>query len=306
MQTKPLVSVGIPTYNRPLGLRRTLECITSQTYHNLEIIISDNASPDPEVEQVAKEFQKQDARIRHYRQEENKGPAHNFLFVLKQASGKYFMWAADDDEWVNYYIDELAGLLESPTMASYVAANFEAQYTDQNGMRFDFFPEGAPFYNFENAMPYERLRHILEFNYGNIIYSLYRRDSLTINGIIFVENEIPFLLQIIRQGNWKVLPKIGFYKKTTKPTYLQAKWEMEGGYLNNANQYPLYKRGLTFASTLKRTWKYHHHALQNIYKVVDTMTIDKQQRVALKNLAWRLTWRHYLQLSGGYKQKRSI
>jgi len=26
----PLVSVGVPTYNRPEGLRRTLECITGQ------------------------------------------------------------------------------------------------------------------------------------------------------------------------------------------------------------------------------------------------------------------------------------
>ncbi|MBU4370171.1 glycosyltransferase [Patescibacteria group bacterium] len=43
-----LVSVGIPTYNRPESLRRTLECITSQTYKNLEIIISDNCSPNQE------------------------------------------------------------------------------------------------------------------------------------------------------------------------------------------------------------------------------------------------------------------
>jgi len=33
----PLISVGIPTYNRPEGLERTLQQITSQTYKNLEI-----------------------------------------------------------------------------------------------------------------------------------------------------------------------------------------------------------------------------------------------------------------------------
>lgn len=31
--TEPLVNVGIPTYNRPEGLRRALECITGQTYY---------------------------------------------------------------------------------------------------------------------------------------------------------------------------------------------------------------------------------------------------------------------------------
>ena len=34
-----VVSVGIPTFNRPDGLRQTLECITVQTYKNLEIIV---------------------------------------------------------------------------------------------------------------------------------------------------------------------------------------------------------------------------------------------------------------------------
>ena len=38
IENQPLVSVGIPTYNRPEGLRQTLDCITFQTYKNLEII----------------------------------------------------------------------------------------------------------------------------------------------------------------------------------------------------------------------------------------------------------------------------
>jgi len=37
IETTPLVSVGIPTYNRPDGLRRTLECITNQSYEFLLI-----------------------------------------------------------------------------------------------------------------------------------------------------------------------------------------------------------------------------------------------------------------------------
>lgn len=94
---QPLVSVGIPTYNRPDGLKRTLECILAQTYTNLEILVSDNASPNPEVEKIAREFASRDSRIIYYRQEENKGAVFNFKFVLKQAHGKFFMWAADDD-----------------------------------------------------------------------------------------------------------------------------------------------------------------------------------------------------------------
>ena len=95
-EKQPLVNVGIPTYNRPEGLRRTLECITNQTYKNLEIIVSDNCSSDTEVQKVAEEFVNKDNSIQYFRQEENKGAGFNLKFVLKEATGEYFMWAADN------------------------------------------------------------------------------------------------------------------------------------------------------------------------------------------------------------------
>ena len=52
----PLVSVGIPTFNRPEGLRRTLRLICNQTYRNLEILVSDNASPRSETQKIVQGF----------------------------------------------------------------------------------------------------------------------------------------------------------------------------------------------------------------------------------------------------------
>lgn len=88
---QPLVIVGIPTYNSPDGLKSTLESILAQMYTNLEIIISDNASPDPQVELVIKGFQEKDSRIKYFKQEKNKDAGFNFQFVLKQATGDYFL-----------------------------------------------------------------------------------------------------------------------------------------------------------------------------------------------------------------------
>lgn len=42
----PLVSIGVPTYNRAAFLRQSLEMIRAQDYPNLEINISDNHSDD--------------------------------------------------------------------------------------------------------------------------------------------------------------------------------------------------------------------------------------------------------------------
>lgn len=100
----PLVTVGIPTYNRPEGLRRTLECITGQTYRNLEIIISDNCSPNPDAEIVGRKFVAKDPRVQYFRQKENTG-GYNFQFLIEKATGEYFMWAADDDEWLPEFIE---------------------------------------------------------------------------------------------------------------------------------------------------------------------------------------------------------
>jgi glycosyltransferase involved in cell wall biosynthesis len=296
-----LVSVGIPTYNRPAGLRRTLDYITAQTYQNLEIIVSDNASPDPEVENVAREFTNRDNRIRYYRQEENKGAGFNFKFVLQQAHGEYFMWAADDDKWENFYIDQLVVSLAS-LGKGFIAANLEAQYIDENGHPFEFFAEGKSFYAFDSEVRYKRLEQILRHNYGNLVYSLYRAEVLQKQNFIFVENEVPFLLQIIQHGNWKVLPSVGFYKKTTQPTYLQARWEMEGGYLNlDSAKQPLADKVRNFLYG----FPYHKNALISILKSIDSLNLERNDRLRLQQLTRQLIWKHLLQVSVGYKRKPS-
>ena len=95
----PLVSVGIPTYNRAESLKKTITSVINQTYSNLEIIISDNASTDS-TQQVCEEFCQLDPRITYIRQPKNFGAGNNFRFVLEKAQGEYFMWLGDDD-WID-------------------------------------------------------------------------------------------------------------------------------------------------------------------------------------------------------------
>lgn len=101
MENLPLVSVGIPTYNRPELLRQALTSLKKQTYKNLEIIVSDNATPGEDVQGVIAEFQEQGLPIIFFKQTENIGPENNFIFVLQQASGEFFFWMADDDQLIS-------------------------------------------------------------------------------------------------------------------------------------------------------------------------------------------------------------
>jgi len=114
MDSKPLVSVGLPTYNRAPGLKRAIESVLDQDYSNFELVISDNASTD-ETEALCLEFQRHDNRVHYLRQQTNQGPIANFQAVFDQAQGQFFMWLGDDD-WLdhNYISRCVAYLREHP------------------------------------------------------------------------------------------------------------------------------------------------------------------------------------------------
>ena len=117
----PLVTVGIPTYNRAKGLERTLQCIQQQTYTNLEIIVSDNASTDTDVLSLLQKAAAADSRVKFFVQEKNISIVPNFQFLLDQAGGKYFLWAADDDQWDANFIEVCVKGLEENEDAVLIA-----------------------------------------------------------------------------------------------------------------------------------------------------------------------------------------
>jgi glycosyltransferase involved in cell wall biosynthesis len=100
---QPLVSIGIPTYNRADEyLSQALESAVNQTYKNIEIIVSDNCSTD-NTEQVVKGLKA--SNIRYFRQDINVTSNENFNFCLNQAKGDYFLLLHDDDLIDNDFVE---------------------------------------------------------------------------------------------------------------------------------------------------------------------------------------------------------
>jgi glycosyltransferase involved in cell wall biosynthesis len=108
---KPLVSIGVPIYNAEKFLVERINSLIHQTHKNIEIIISDNASTDT-TEKICKKFAEKDVRIKYIRQKNNMGAMWNFMFVLENANGKYFTWAAADDLISPEYIEKCILILE--------------------------------------------------------------------------------------------------------------------------------------------------------------------------------------------------
>jgi abequosyltransferase len=95
---RPLLTIAIPTYKRGELLSQLLDVLVPQimSHPEVELIISDNASPDGTSE-VVQRFIDAGLPVRYHRHPENVGPDANFIFCLKQASGKYFWLCGDDD-----------------------------------------------------------------------------------------------------------------------------------------------------------------------------------------------------------------
>ena len=71
-ETAPKVSIGLPVYNGADYLRTALESIVGQTFADIEITISDNASTD-DTQRICEEFADRDSRIRYSRNRVNEG-----------------------------------------------------------------------------------------------------------------------------------------------------------------------------------------------------------------------------------------
>lgn len=108
----PLVSVGIPTYNRSDQLERAVRSVLAQEDARVEVVISDDGSSDATGD-VLDRLAAEDARVRFVRQAQNLGHARNFGEVFAMARGEYFMWLSDDDELEPAYVRRCVETLRS-------------------------------------------------------------------------------------------------------------------------------------------------------------------------------------------------
>jgi glycosyltransferase involved in cell wall biosynthesis len=114
----PLVSVGIPTFNRLIMLRRAVESVLAQDYPNLEVVISDNASTDG-TPTWCEEIARRDRRVRFVRQPTNVGAFANFARVFELSRGGLYMVLGDDDWLDPSYVSRCSNvLLADPELAT--------------------------------------------------------------------------------------------------------------------------------------------------------------------------------------------
>jgi hypothetical protein len=168
-----LVSVGIPTFNRAAKLARAAESVLRQTHAEIELVISDNASPD-DTERLCRELAARDGRVRYLRAPANRGPTANFNTVIGEMRGDYVMLLSDDDWLEESYVERcLDALLADParSLVSGRARYLDGERTAHLGLLSEL----------RSPDPGTRvLDYLRNVDENGLFYGLSRRDTLRV------------------------------------------------------------------------------------------------------------------------------
>jgi len=205
-QVYPLVSIGIPAYNRSKGIERALDSVWLQYYPNLEIIVSDNCSSD-NTREVISEITKCHRELVYYRQPINIGMIPNFEFVLRKATGKYFMWLADDDALEEGVLLKYVTFLEEHPKYSLVSGQIKYWLGNNQDLR----EKGFTFEQKSSSL--RVIGYYSKVVYGGMIHGLMRRElTKSISLRQAIGNDYHFIANLAYLGEIKHFDFIGYHK----------------------------------------------------------------------------------------------
>ena len=170
-----------------------------QTFLDFELIISDDGSTDA-TEEICREYEESDSRVRYYRQPKNFGmPVKNFQFTLTQAIGEYFMFASHDDYWSKDFIEKMVMILNADKECSLAFSDYKISNLQGEG-------EILISVSSSNSMsPYIRyLSRIIEIQ-PVLIFGMFRRNLIEIQDLKFFDFfEVNFGILMALRGKIRI------------------------------------------------------------------------------------------------------
>lgn len=218
----PRVSIGMPVWDAEQFLEEALDCLLAQTFGDLELTISDNASTD-RTEQICRKYQAKDRRVHYYRNETNSGAAFNFNRVFRLSKGEYFKWASYDDLCAEEYLARCVEVLDHNP--STVLCYPRTIIIDENGREtkkyFDQFSLSA-------AQPSERFKHYHKLvRHGHEchpIFGLIRANTLRRTSLIgsYVSSDLVLLGELALHGEFYEIPEWLFFRRNHPQTTIRT------------------------------------------------------------------------------------
>jgi len=202
----------MPIYNEARFLRAALDALLAQTFTNIELVISDNASSD-ETGDICREIAARDVRVRYHRNDRNIGAAANFDHVIKLASGRYVLAAGGHDLWAPDLLERSVAVLEERPDA--VVGVAECQWIDGSGQ-----PLACRF-GFSDTSGMSSVERFFTVLWGNMhpILGLIRTDALrrTSGFRSCMGADLLLLSELALIGDFVFVPDTRWYRREIRP-----------------------------------------------------------------------------------------
>ena len=159
-----IVSIIMPAYNSAGTLVDAVSSVLEQTYENIELLISDDASTD-DTPEICQTLASRDRRVRVISNPSNLGALKTRLKAVKEAKGEWIAFLDSDDLWrPDKLLKQLA--LRDDTGCDLV-------YTDSSFID-------------ENGRPFEWIMHVPE----RIQYRQLLRQNIISNSSVLVKKDL--------------------------------------------------------------------------------------------------------------------
>jgi glycosyltransferase involved in cell wall biosynthesis len=214
MTTSPRVLFGMPAYNRPDALPRTLESLLSQTYTDFALLIVDDR-PSPEVRGIVETYMALDSRITYESNPLRLGMIGNWRKAFTRGREihpgiEYFAWVSDHDVWHPRWLEVLIGELDGHS-------NVVMAYPQMQRM-FPHERRSITRISQTAGMPSRvaRMRTaIAEMTAGNGIYGLFRVATLEQAGVFraVLMPDRQLLVELSLLGEFRHVSEILWYRE---------------------------------------------------------------------------------------------
>lgn len=177
----PLVSIMIPTYNRPEYFQLALESALNQTYPHIEIVIGDD-STDDRTEKLIQPYLQKHGNIRYVRNETNLGQFKNDLQLMEMSAGKYVNFLMDDDLFHPEKIEKMMHYMMNDLDHQISLVTSRRRIIDRNGAEVESESLSPEVFNQDTMTDGRELADIILKNNWNILGEpttvLFRKNDL--------------------------------------------------------------------------------------------------------------------------------
>lgn len=226
MEHRAKITIGLPVYNGEKFLSESLDSLVGQSFHEIDLLISDNTSSDT-TEAICRSHAERDRRIRYVRQPENLGAVGNFDYVFQHRAAPYFMWAAHDDLWEKDFIKDGIEAIERENSCfafpTFRLVNIKDKKWDYREAKlFEFISHESADHRVLNYLNLHPFSHN-----ANIIYSIFKEDSL--DALLKkqdISSGILFGSLLLKIGKGSIIPRYQFLKRH------DGKWPGASNWMN--------------------------------------------------------------------------